>query len=144
MATMVKVNSLVKFYTILLLSEQPKHGYELMKELAEKLDRKISASQVYPFLRILSGKGIIKAEAAGERDKKTYGLTRKGRAFVNQLLGRFGELAHLAVEPRLTVCAHCGCKVYGSAYRKKVRGKELAFCCRYCAGSYSKRRYREV
>ena len=36
----IKVGSMVKFYSLLLLSEAPKHGYELMKDLEEKLGRK--------------------------------------------------------------------------------------------------------
>lgn len=128
---------MVKFYTLLLVGEKPKHGYELMKELRERLEAKISPSQVYPFLNLLSRKGIVSAGHAGKREKKVYTLTRQGRELVEGLLVRFGRLAYLSVAPSLTVCAHCGCKVYGSAYTKDISGRKLAFCCRYCAGSFS-------
>ena len=36
----VKIGSLVKFYALLLLSEGPKHGYTLMKELENRFGKK--------------------------------------------------------------------------------------------------------
>lgn len=66
----VKIGSLVKLYTILLLSEEHKHGYDLMKELEEKLGRKISTSQVYPFLNILEKNKLISVEEVGKGRKK--------------------------------------------------------------------------
>ena len=81
----VKIGSLVKFYTILLLSEEPKHGYDLMKELEETLGRKISTSQVYPFLKLLEKNRLIKIEEIGEREKKIYQLTKNGKKFVNKI-----------------------------------------------------------
>lgn len=134
----VKIGSLVKFYTILLLSEGPKYGYELMKELEEKLERKISASQVYPFLNILEKNSLVKVEETGERDKKVYKLTKKGKKFVDNFLQRFGDLLHIAIEPKLTTCAHCGCKVYEGGHKEKIDGRELTFCCHHCANSYKK------
>ncbi|MBI4439052.1 PadR family transcriptional regulator [Candidatus Woesearchaeota archaeon] len=133
----VRINSMVKLYTLLLLAEDSRHGYELMKLLSERLDRRISASQVYPFLSLLSRHGIVSAGPAGNREKKSYTLTKQGSVLVRNLLGRFGELAYRAIVPNLTTCAHCGCKVYG-AHTQKIKGKELAFCCKYCAQSYTR------
>ncbi len=132
----LRINSMVKFYTLLLISEKPKHGYELMKELEQRLERKISASQVYPFLGILESKGFVSAGKIGERERKTYRLTKKGKAFTDRLIGRFGELVQQSIVPNLTLCAHCGCKVYGSPFRKRFGNNVLSFCCKYCAGSY--------
>jgi DNA-binding PadR family transcriptional regulator len=132
----VKIGSMVKFYTILLLSEKPKHGYDLMKELEEKLGRKISTSQVYPFLNILEKNKLIKVEEVGKREKKIYKLTKNGKEFVNGFLQRFGDLLHLAVEPKLSICTHCGCKVYESGYKERMNGKQLTFCCHHCAKSF--------
>ena len=136
----IKVGSLIKFYTILLLNESPKHGYELMKELEEKLGRKVSTSQVYPFLQTLEKNGLIKIEKKGRREKKIYSLTREGRHFVDSILSRFGDLIHVAIEPKLSICAHCGCKVYEGGHREVIRGRELTFCCKYCAESFKRAR----
>lgn len=134
----VKIRSLVKFYAILLLSEKPKHGYELMKELKKKLGENISASQVYPFLNILKKNKLIKVEKFGGREKKFYELTENGRKFVENFLGRFGDLLHIAIEPKLTICTHCGCKVYEGGYKEKIGKRQLMFCCHHCARSFKK------
>ncbi|HLD42577.1 MAG TPA: PadR family transcriptional regulator [Candidatus Nanoarchaeia archaeon] len=132
----VKIGSLVKFYTILLLSEEPKHGYDLMKELEETLGRKISTSQVYPFLKLLEKNRLIKIEEIGEREKKIYQLTKNGKKFVNVFLQRFGDLIDIAVEPKLTTCAHCSCKVYEGGHAEQMKGNLLKFCCMHCASAY--------
>ena len=134
----VKIGSLVKFYTILLLSEGSKHGYDLMKRLGEKLGRKISTSQVYPFLSTLEKNKLVKVEEIGEREKKVYRLTKRGEEFVNSFLQRFGDLFHMAIKPRLTVCAHCGCKVYEGGHKEKIKREQLTFCCHHCARSFKK------
>jgi len=136
----VKIGSLVKFYTILLLSEGPKHGYSLMKELEERLGRNISTSQVYPFLNILERNGLIAIEEIGGRDKKIYRVTKSGKEFVDGFLQRFGDLFYIAIEPRLTACTHCGCKVYESGYKEKIGREQLTFCCHHCAKSFKNRK----
>jgi len=132
----VKIGSIVKFYTILLLNEGHKYGYDLMKELEAKLGRRISASQVYPFLNVLEKNSILRVESIGEREKKVYSLTPRGREFVDSFLERFGDLLHAAIEPKLTVCTHCGCKVYEGMHTEVISGKKLAFCCCHCARTY--------
>ncbi len=132
----VKIGSLVKFYTILLLSEKPKHGYELMKDLEKKLGRNISTSQVYPFLNILKKNKLIKIDEFQDREKKIYQLTENGKNFVNSFLERFGDLLHIAIEPKLTACINCNCKVYEGGHKENIRGKQLTFCCHYCANSF--------
>lgn len=134
----VKVSSLVKLYIIISLNEGNKHGYELIKELEKKLGKQISASQVYPFLETLKKNKLIKVKKIGKREKKIYSITPKGKKFVKSLLSRFGELVEIAIEPKLKVCAHCGCKIYDGGYTKLIGGKKLTFCCKYCASSYKK------
>lgn len=134
----IKIASLVKFYTILLLKEGPNYGYELMKQLEKRLENKISTSQIYPFLNILEKNKLIKVEKFGDREKKIYQLTENGKKFVNNFLERFGDLLHITIEPRLTTCTHCGCKVYEGGYEEKIKNKKLMFCCHHCARSFKK------
>ncbi len=134
----VKITNMVKLYALCLLATGPKHGYELMKELEEKLKRSISASNVYPFLEVLIKNRLIKIEKTGKRDKKVYHLTPEGKKFTKQLFSRFGDLISVAIEPKLTTCAHCSCKVYEGGYTEKIKGRELKFCCMHCASSYKK------
>ncbi len=133
----MQINSLVNFYILLMLNEKPKYGYELIKEVGGKLERKVSPSQVYPFLTVLSNKGIVFAERSGNRDKKTYRLSAKGKVFVSRLVSRFAGLINASLSSNLTLCAHCGCSVYGTGFRQKFGRRQLSFCCQYCAASFS-------
>lgn len=126
------VSNMAKFYMLMLLSDGPKHGYELMKSLEDKIERRVSPAQTYPFLRILEKLGYLKSKKTGNREKRTYALTMSGREFVRHVTVRFGELIDIAVRPRLTVCAHCGCRVFSGGYTSKDGRK---FCCKYCAES---------
>jgi len=136
MKNKIKITNIVKFYALLLLSEKKKHGYELIKEIGAKLDKRISAGEIYPFLNRLKKSGYIRVEESGIRDKKAYVLTPSGKKFVKNMLAKFANLIELAIEPSLTQCAHCGCKIFGSGFMKKIRGKSFAFCCKYCAKGF--------
>lgn len=134
----VKIASLVKFYTMLLLAEQPHHGYDLIKELEARIGKGISTSQVYPFLELLQKEGYIHVKKTGDRDKIIYSMTPEGRGFTKRMLARSGDLLFLAVKPRISVCTHCGCKVLEGGHKEKHSGRMLVFCCHHCARSYKK------
>ena len=126
---------MVKFYTLCLLANEPKHGYDLIQELKEKLERKISASNVYPFLNTLRKNKLIKFDKVGKRDKKTYYLTQEGKIFTKHMFSKFGDLINISIEPRLTTCP-CGCKIYSGGYTEKINGKVMKFCCSHCAKKF--------
>lgn len=132
----LRITNLAKFYMLLLLNEKPVSGYELIRDIGQKLEKKISPGQVYPFLAKLQNSEYIRTGIPGAREKKTYALTPEGKAFVKRMLLHFGELIDFAVEPRLTVCAHCGCKVFEGGHREKIRGKDAVFCCVHCAKAF--------
>jgi DNA-binding PadR family transcriptional regulator len=134
----IKVTNLVKFYVLLLLNEKPKHGYEMIKEVEEKIGKKVSAGEIYPFLKLLRKYGYIESRKTEAREKKVYYLTGKGRGFVKKILERFGDLIDIAIKPRLSVCSHCGCEIYRGGYKGRIKGKELVFCCMHCANSYKR------
>jgi len=94
----LKVNTVIKLYTLILLAEGPKHGYEIMKRLEEITGGSVGPSQIYPFLRQLEQAGIIEATARGPRDKKLYRLTERGVEFVRDILEGAMELIQAAVE----------------------------------------------
>ena len=131
----LKIKSLLKFNTLLLLLDGPKHGYEIMKILKAEVG-KISTSQIYPFLNELERQKLLEVTSIGDRDKKVYHLTKEGKKFIKSLLERFEDLIDLAVKPRLTNCTHCGCKIYSGGFLKKVKGKQFMFCCEHCAASF--------
>lgn len=134
----LKINNLIKFYILFLLYKSPIHGYELISELREKLDRKISANQVYPFLNLLKKNKLVIIKYTGKRKKKVYILTKAGRRFVNETIKRFGELVEIMMKSDISACVHCGCKIYKKVHKEKIKGKVLIFCCKHCAKAYKK------
>ena len=131
----VKITNMLKFYTLCLLANGTKHGYDLLKELEEKFSRKVSASNVYPFLDLLRRNKFIKFDKVGKRDKKVFYLTIEGKKFTNEMFDKFGDLIHLSIEPRIATCP-CGCRIYSGGYKEKINGKLLTFCCTHCAKMY--------
>ncbi len=133
----IKITNMLKFYTLCLLATGPKHGYDLIKELSSKLGRKVSASNVYPFLESLRKNKLIEAGKIGKRDKKIYHLTEEGKKFTKEMFSKFGDLINLAMEPRMAACP-CGCKIYSGGYSEKRNGKTMKFCCSHCAKMHKK------
>ena len=131
----VKITNMLKFYALCLIANGPKHGYELIKELEEKFSKRVSASNVYPFLNILMKNKLIKFDKIGKRDKKVYYLTAEGNKFTHEMFDKFGDLINIAIEPRITTCP-CGCKIYAGGHAEKINGKLTKFCCSHCARTY--------
>ena len=74
----------VKYVILRLLEEKPRHGYEIMKALEERLGGWYtpSAGTVYPTLQLLEDQGYVRAvEAEG---KKVYHITPEGKAFLHE------------------------------------------------------------
>ena len=132
------ISDFSRFYILTILYEGPAHGYQIISRFKKRLRKEVSPSLVYPFLQQLEEKGLVKhiIEPVGEKEKKVFELTRRGRELCTGLFKRFAQLVSIAIEPSLYVCAHCGCKIYEGAYRESIDGKETAFCCVHCARSY--------
>jgi len=74
----------VKYVILRLLEEKPRHGYEIMKALEERLGGWYtpSAGTVYPTLQLLVDQGYVRAvETEG---KKVYHITPEGEAFLHE------------------------------------------------------------
>lgn len=69
----------VRFQLLLLLAQQPRHGYELLAALSEKFadSYRPSPGTVYPRLRRMEAEGLVRHEETGGR--KIYHLTDAGR-----------------------------------------------------------------
>jgi DNA-binding PadR family transcriptional regulator len=132
------VSDFSRFYILTILYEGPAHGYQILSRFKKRVKKEVSPSLVYPFLQQLEEKGLVKhiMKPIGEKEKKVFELTKKGRELTTALFKRFAELVSIAIEPSLDVCAHCGCKVYEGTYHEIIDGEELAFCCTHCARSY--------
>ncbi len=132
------VSDFSRFYILTILYEGPAHGYQILNQFKKRVKKEVSPSLVYPFLQQLEEQGLVEhtLKPVGEKEKKVFELTAKGRELAVGLFKRFAELVSIAIEPSLYVCAHCGCKVYEGAHHESINGKELAFCCIHCARSY--------
>src|SRR3972149_986319 len=132
------ISDFSRFYILTILYEGPAHGYQIISRFRKRVKKEVSPSLVYPFLQQLEKKGLVKhaIKPVGEKEKKVFELTKKGRELCTVLFKRFAELVSIAIEPSLYVCAHCGCKVYEGGSREIIEGKEIAFCCMHCAHSY--------
>jgi DNA-binding PadR family transcriptional regulator len=132
------ISDFSRFYILTILYEKPAHGYNIMSQFKKRVKKEISPSLVYPFLEQLEGKGYVAytLQPVGDKVKKVFALTDEGRELCTCLFKRFAGLVSIAIEPSLSVCAHCGCKVYEGAHHEVIDGKEMAFCCSHCAASY--------
>jgi DNA-binding PadR family transcriptional regulator len=69
----------VRVALLALLAEQPRHGYDLMRELEERSGGayRASAGTIYPTLQQLEDEGLVSSER--ENGKRVYRLTEAGQ-----------------------------------------------------------------
>jgi DNA-binding PadR family transcriptional regulator len=74
----------VRASLLALLKERPMHGYEMIREIAERSGGtwRPSPGSVYPTLQMLDEEGLITSEESG--GKKLFRLTESGQAEVDQ------------------------------------------------------------
>jgi DNA-binding PadR family transcriptional regulator len=134
------VSDFTRFYILTVLYEGPIHGYKLITRFRKVLGKEISPSLVYPFLQRLEKLGFVSytLKPVGDKQRKIYELTNEGKVLCRRLFKRFANLVSTAIEPNLTTCLHCGCKVYEGGHRETINGRETVFCCVHCANSYKK------
>jgi DNA-binding PadR family transcriptional regulator len=136
------ISDFSRFYILTILYEGPAHGYQIISHFKKRVKKEVSPSLVYPFLKQLEKKGLVKhtVKPVGEKERKVFELTQEGRELCTGLFKRFADLVSIAIEPSLYFCAHCGCKVYEGGYLEVINGKEMTFCCVHCAHSYKETR----
>jgi len=81
----------VRAAVLLLLDEQPRHGYELIQEIAERSSGAWTPSpgSVYPTLQALEDEGLLTLQRVDGR--RTASLTPQGRALVEEQRERLGN-----------------------------------------------------
>ena len=79
-----------------LLSDRPRHGYELLEELPELLgEQRIDVGNVYRALRALEDEGLVVSEWSADLPgpaKRTYTLTGEGRDLLATWVESLGVL----------------------------------------------------
>jgi len=92
------ISTLSRFYMLTLLCERPCHGYEIIEELQKKLGSKVGPGTVYPFLRRIERRGLVRKTtiSQGGRKRYVYHITKEGRALCEEVLGLFHERLQLS------------------------------------------------
>ncbi len=72
---------ILKFALLKLLSEVPRHGYDLIREIRRK-GWGAGAGSVYPILAALEGAGLIAGRDEG--DRRIYEITEQGRRLLGE------------------------------------------------------------
>lgn len=74
----------IKFILLELLSEQPRHGYDLIKQMEARHGgyRRLSPGSVYPTLQMLEEGGYLTGEP--ESGKRVYTITDAGRQLLSE------------------------------------------------------------
>lgn len=132
------LSDFTRFYLLVLLYENPNHGYGLRVKFEERLGKNISFSLIYPFLSKLEAKGYVSIERKliGHKEKKIYHLTEAGKKFAENMFQRFSGIIDTAIESNIQICAGCGIKLYQNSYQEIINGKKYSFCCRHCAAAF--------
>jgi PadR family transcriptional regulator, regulatory protein PadR len=79
---------------LLLLREQPRHGYDLLEEVPELSGERVDMGNLYRFLRLLEAEGIVSSkwdDGLPGPSKRTYTLTDEGRALLDGWAGALGD-----------------------------------------------------
>jgi DNA-binding PadR family transcriptional regulator len=74
----------MKYVILKILKDKPRHGYEVMKELEERMHGCYTASPgtVYPTLQWLEDEGLVRAQDVD--GKKVYEITADGKKFLDE------------------------------------------------------------
>ncbi len=100
------------------------HGYAILKNLEEDTNEMlvIEEGTLYPLLRKLEGKGILKSERkiVENRMRKVYSITERGNKIYNHISGFYSKLTE-AISPLLDInvrlnehylyCPNCANKI---------------------------------
>ncbi len=76
------MRGMLSFYILWLLSQKPRHGEQLAEELGKKRGEKPKAGTIYPALKDLKSKGLIKGVKKGRII--IYTLTPEGKKVIKK------------------------------------------------------------
>ena len=105
----------VRAAVLVLLAEQPMHGYQIIREIEERTGGswKPSAGSVYPTLQLLADEGLVRAEESGGR--KTYVMTDAGREEAAGASVPWGSPSEGAERPAFTALPKAGLELAQAA-----------------------------
>jgi len=76
-----------------LISQGPRYGYELIKEVKRLTGQKLKPGTLYPLLYWLEDEGFVVGEwiEKGRRELRCYRLTEKGKVLLAKVHGLFNK-----------------------------------------------------
>lgn len=87
----------LKFIILLMLKDQPMHGYAIMKAIEDKYEHPISQGIIYPTLQMLEDQGLV---TITEQDhKKVYSLTTQGTQYLTDNQESIDRIKSRQAEP---------------------------------------------
>jgi len=77
--------NLLDIQILTLINKEPAWGYKIKKQIEASSGLKIRHGALYPLLRKLENKGLIKSQKQqqGKRTRKIYMLTKKGEVYMD-------------------------------------------------------------
>ena len=105
MKTDISDYSILELQVLWLLRKEG-HGYELLKELGKRRGKELTAGTLYPMLKKFEKNKLIGVAKKGERGKKVYKLTAKGKKELNGACKEFVSLFSEVFNS--FVCKKCG------------------------------------
>jgi DNA-binding PadR family transcriptional regulator len=119
----------LKLVILSLLAEKPRHGYEIIKELEERVGGTYSPSPgtVYPTLSLLEDMGYARSRTE-EGNRRVYEITDEGRhhleqnrSTVDDIFGRVDELAAYFFGPAMAGLGRAFGTLGRATYRAGMR-----------------------
>jgi DNA-binding PadR family transcriptional regulator len=96
----------VVYHVLLSLSHEPRHGYGIIKDVAERTSGRleIEAGTLYAAVRRMRDDGLIEeieAPEPADARRRYYGLTKLGRLVLRAESERLAEMVELARDARV-------------------------------------------
>jgi len=79
---MCDMRGMLSFMVLWLLADRPMHGQQLAEEIGKRKGDKPTAGTIYPALKDLRNRGLVKVRAEGRNT--VYELTRLGHASLSK------------------------------------------------------------
>lgn len=77
------------------LADEPKHGYAILRDVAETMGVRLTAGTLYAVIARLESVGLIEPLARADR-RRPYQITSAGRAALAEQSARMGRVATIA------------------------------------------------
>jgi len=131
----------LRLVVLALLQERPRHGYEVIKAIEERVggDYSPSPGVIYPTLTLLVDLGHAQISAEQQGERKQYAITPEGEAFLAE-----NKAALAAVLERLDRAARPGHAMRAPEVQRALQNFRMALHLRLGKGTLSAAQIRAI